>query len=302
MYYGTQLGPMWGIERIAAAGLGARPKRRAIVAAALLLSSLVTVPGAAASDHSAAARAAAFPALAPGLAADSVWVTRLDQDPSRAGSPAWRPASSALASPADARRLGALLGSVELNRADGRMPRRCRACAGRMQLEVHFDLGAKSLEVELWFPERVAFFSGDGFVVAGFCDSIAAPLLEVARHVLASDTVLAGYAVPAVDWGAAGDPTVARLESTTVVMPAAVFKALPRYPDAALRRGVSGLVMVVALVGRDGEVKDARIRDSIPLLDDEALDTVRRWRFKPATMDGQPVAVWVAVPVRFTLH
>jgi outer membrane biosynthesis protein TonB len=28
---------------------------------------------------------------------------------------------------------------------------------------------------------------------------------------------------------------------------------------------------------------------------------VRRWKFKPASMAGKPLAVWVAIPVEFTL-
>ena len=37
-------------------------------------------------------------------------------------------------------------------------------------------------------------------------------------------------------------------------------------------------------------------------LDDYAVGAVRQWRFKPAMARGKPVAVWVALPVKFTLH
>ena len=36
-------------------------------------------------------------------------------------------------------------------------------------------------------------------------------------------------------------------------------------------------------------------------LDRAALDAVRRWRFRPAQRDGQPVAGTVVVPIEFKL-
>jgi protein TonB len=38
------------------------------------------------------------------------------------------------------------------------------------------------------------------------------------------------------------------------------------------------------------------------MLDAAAAAAVRQWRFKPATSKGEPVAVWVGIPVKFTLH
>ena len=85
-------------------------------------------------------------------------------------------------------------------------------------------------------------------------------------------------------------------------LPEAITRVPPAYPDAARKAGVQGVVMVQALIGRDGSVVDTRIVKSIPPLDDAAAAAVRQWRFKPAMAHGQPIAVWVAVPVRFSLH
>lgn len=84
--------------------------------------------------------------------------------------------------------------------------------------------------------------------------------------------------------------------------PEALTRVSPAYPDEARRAGVDGTVMVQALVLRDGNVGDTRIVKSVPGLDDAAVAAVRQWRFKPGMAKGQPVAVWVGVPVRFTLH
>jgi protein TonB len=85
-------------------------------------------------------------------------------------------------------------------------------------------------------------------------------------------------------------------------LPEAMTKAFPAYPDEARKNGIDGLVMVQALVGTDGRVKDVKVVKSIPMLDEAALACVRQWRFKPALSHGNPVAVWVGVPVKFSLH
>jgi TonB family protein len=82
-------------------------------------------------------------------------------------------------------------------------------------------------------------------------------------------------------------------------LPEAITKVEPVFPDAAKRAGVAGTVMTQVLVNREGNVVDARIVKSIPMLDQVALDAIRQWRFKPAMSNGQPVAVWVAVRLKF---
>lgn len=85
-------------------------------------------------------------------------------------------------------------------------------------------------------------------------------------------------------------------------LPEAITKAQPVYPDLAREAGVDGTVMVQALVGKDGKVKDTRVVKSIAMLDGAAEAAVKQWVFKPALSNNKPVAVWVAVPVKFTLH
>ena len=86
------------------------------------------------------------------------------------------------------------------------------------------------------------------------------------------------------------------------VLPVAITKVPPAYPDEAREKKVQGLVIVEALVGKDGRVEDTRMLKSIPLLDAAAMAAVRQWTFKPATYKGEPVRAWVSMPVKFTLH
>ena len=85
-------------------------------------------------------------------------------------------------------------------------------------------------------------------------------------------------------------------------LPEVVERVKPEYPLAARGTGVSGTVMVQALVLADGTVGDTRIVKSIPPLDEAAASAVRKWKFKPALNKDVPTAVWVGVPVTFTLE
>jgi protein TonB len=85
-------------------------------------------------------------------------------------------------------------------------------------------------------------------------------------------------------------------------LPEAVRKVVPIYPQAARDAGIEGTVLIQALVGEDGLVKETRVTKSSPGLDESAEASVRQWVLKPARTKEKPVAVWVAVPVRFSLR
>jgi periplasmic protein TonB len=61
-------------------------------------------------------------------------------------------------------------------------------------------------------------------------------------------------------------------------------------PEVARAANVSGTVIVDVTVTAEGTVTNARIRRSIPLLDEAALAAVRQWRYEPARQHGKPVA------------
>ena len=75
-------------------------------------------------------------------------------------------------------------------------------------------------------------------------------------------------------------------------------KVAPDYPTD-MKPGVEATVVVQALVLENGTVGDVRVVQSVPMLDEAAIASVRQWRFKPAMSKGAPVAVWVAIPVKF---
>lgn len=76
----------------------------------------------------------------------------------------------------------------------------------------------------------------------------------------------------------------------------------PAYPPIAQQARVEGIVIVEAVIGVDGRVKQARVLRSKPLLDDAALEAVRQWVFTPTTLNGVPVPVIMTVTVNFKLN
>ena len=78
----------------------------------------------------------------------------------------------------------------------------------------------------------------------------------------------------------------------------------PAYPSLARKRGWQGTVLLEVDVQRDGMVKSIQINksSSYKLLDREALDAVRKWRFSPGLKAGEPVPMKVIVPIHFLLQ
>jgi protein TonB len=76
----------------------------------------------------------------------------------------------------------------------------------------------------------------------------------------------------------------------------------PVYPQNALTDHSRGTVLIEAIIGTDGKVQDAKVLQSVPLLDQAALDAVRQWEFMPSRLNGVPVAVIITVIVQFAIH
>ena len=78
----------------------------------------------------------------------------------------------------------------------------------------------------------------------------------------------------------------------------------PEYPLAARRRGQEGLVLLAVRVNESGSPVEVRVAESSgsSVLDDAALEAVKRWSFVPARRGDLTIAAWVEVPVRFRLR
>lgn len=77
------------------------------------------------------------------------------------------------------------------------------------------------------------------------------------------------------------------------------------YPEMARRAGVEGRVSIKVLIGKDGRPKQGRTiveETASELLNPAAVKAIMAQVFPPATQNGQPVEVWVVIPIVFRLR
>ncbi len=97
-----------------------------------------------------------------------------------------------------------------------------------------------------------------------------------------------------------GPPGIYPAGKMGVTVPEAIFSPEPSFSDEARKVKGQGIVLLMIVVGKDGQPYDLRIAQSLGMgLDEKAIEAVRRWRFRPATLNGQPVASRIAVQVDF---
>jgi periplasmic protein TonB len=84
--------------------------------------------------------------------------------------------------------------------------------------------------------------------------------------------------------------------------PVKVKHVPPVYPQIAINARISGRVVIDAVIGTDGVVRDARVLSGVPLLNQAALDAVKQWRYTPTMLNNVPVQVIMTVTVQFNLQ
>jgi periplasmic protein TonB len=101
----------------------------------------------------------------------------------------------------------------------------------------------------------------------------------------------------------AGPPGIFPAGKMGVTVPEVIFDPEPSFSDEARKAKAQGIVLLFLVVGKDGHTYDVRVGQSLGMgLDEKAIEAVNRWRFRPATLNGQPVATQIAVQVDFHLY
>jgi protein TonB len=88
-----------------------------------------------------------------------------------------------------------------------------------------------------------------------------------------------------------------------MVRPVLLSRVEPSYPQVARRAGLGGRVTVRAVIAEDGSVDTVEVLASTnSLFNEAAVDAVRKWRYRPARMNGGPVRVYFSVVVDFLVR
>lgn len=84
--------------------------------------------------------------------------------------------------------------------------------------------------------------------------------------------------------------------------PEKIVGANPTYHDVARAFGVEGTVILEAVIDEAGDIRCLRPLKRLPLgMTEAAMQAVHAWKFKPATLDGQPVKVYYTLTVNFMI-
>lgn len=88
----------------------------------------------------------------------------------------------------------------------------------------------------------------------------------------------------------------------SVKAPIVITRVNPIYPEIARKDKIAGIVIVEVLIDKTGNVVDALALKDLPDgLGQAAIDAVKQWKFKPATMNGEPVDVIFVLTTSFKL-
>ena len=84
--------------------------------------------------------------------------------------------------------------------------------------------------------------------------------------------------------------------------PVRIYYVEPAYPKAAIAAKIEGTVILEAVIGKDGKIKNVKIIKSLnPLLDQTAVEAIRQWRYTPSTLAGRPIEILLTVIFNFKI-
>jgi protein TonB len=80
-----------------------------------------------------------------------------------------------------------------------------------------------------------------------------------------------------------------------------IYQPKPEYPEFAKMTRTEGTVEFEAVIGEDGTIEELKVLRGHPILVRAALDVVRRWRYQPTLLNGEPIQVVTEITVNFKL-
>jgi TonB family protein len=85
-------------------------------------------------------------------------------------------------------------------------------------------------------------------------------------------------------------------------MPSLLSEVRPVYPKEAREKGIEGVVVMSVLVDDAGVVRQVSVIDGPLVFRSVALEAMKKFTFRPAKVDGKPVAVRIRYSLKFKLE
>ena len=94
-----------------------------------------------------------------------------------------------------------------------------------------------------------------------------------------------------------------RIKLNSDVMASKTIVSFPvEMPPDAIKKHMSGRVLVHVVLDAGGNIKELKSLEGDPILSAAVVDSVKRWRFAPTKLDGDPVEVEFEIPYEFQVR
>ena len=154
--------------------------------------------------------------------------------------------------------------------------------------------GALKLKLSLFKPEEV---KNDKLIGSKF--EVSVPV-EQLGNLLEPSEPFAGIVPLYRD--ASGHP-IARPGKNDANTPSCSHMSNPPYSEAAREHKISGIILVIGTITKEGKLEDPLVIRGLPYgLNENALNVMKTWRCKPSQLDGKPFPTRVQFEINFKLY
>jgi protein TonB len=80
-----------------------------------------------------------------------------------------------------------------------------------------------------------------------------------------------------------------------------IHKVQPAYPPLARTARIQGVVVLQAVISKQGTIENLSVLTGHPMLTAAAIEAVRQWRYRPYILNNEPVEVETQITVNFSL-
>jgi protein TonB len=80
-----------------------------------------------------------------------------------------------------------------------------------------------------------------------------------------------------------------------------VHKVQPAYPALARAARIEGMVLLQAVISKQGTIENLRVVSGHPMLAGAAIEAVSQWCYRPYVLNNEPVEVETEITVSFSL-
>jgi periplasmic protein TonB len=81
-----------------------------------------------------------------------------------------------------------------------------------------------------------------------------------------------------------------------------IRRVVPKYPPLAVQTHIQGVVVLEAIISKEGTIESLRVVSGHPFLIPAAIDAVQQWLYTPTLLNSEPVSVVTTITVNFSFQ